>query len=217
MKPCHDCGVDISHRYHRAERCEVCAHERSKRRSRERQNTAYTHNKARGPRRHCAGCGTDITMLHGSAKRCQPCADARRKALHNEATRLHRLANRDRLNAAKRDRIANDAEFRARRNRQERERTARSVATPEGRERRNRRARVNYYKRGHTRKRLYALTVRQRGLCAICREPLSETWTDNHVDHILPVMHGGTSEEANLQAVHKECNRAKYVSIPSSP
>jgi len=45
---------------------------------------------------------------------------------------------------------------------------------------------------------------RQGGLCALCGWPLGERW---EVDHIVPVALGGTSDPANLRALHPACHR----------
>lgn len=47
----------------------------------------------------------------------------------------------------------------------------------------------------------------QGGHCAICDTPLGE---DNfHIDHIIPVSHGGPNEGRNLQLTHSLCNEKK--------
>lgn len=45
-------------------------------------------------------------------------------------------------------------------------------------------------------------------ICGICGKPI-ETITDMHVDHIITLKDGGTSDENNLQLAHAACNQAK--------
>lgn len=45
-------------------------------------------------------------------------------------------------------------------------------------------------------------------ICGICGKPI-ETITDMHVDHIITLKDGGTSDESNLQLAHAACNQAK--------
>lgn len=45
-------------------------------------------------------------------------------------------------------------------------------------------------------------------ICGICGKPI-EAITDMHVDHIVTLKDGGTSDENNLQLAHAACNQAK--------
>jgi 5-methylcytosine-specific restriction endonuclease McrA len=51
----------------------------------------------------------------------------------------------------------------------------------------------------------------QRGLCACCGEKLANNF---HLDHILPIALGGTSEDFNLQLLCAECNIKKGAKHP---
>lgn len=50
------------------------------------------------------------------------------------------------------------------------------------------------------------IIVRQRGKCAVCGNPLKY---GVHIDHVVPVSRGGTSDPANLQALCPKCNLSK--------
>ena len=45
-------------------------------------------------------------------------------------------------------------------------------------------------------------------ICWICGKPI-ETITNMHVDHIITLRDGGSSDESNLQLAHAACNQAK--------
>ena len=51
----------------------------------------------------------------------------------------------------------------------------------------------------------------QRGLCACCGKKLANNF---HLDHILPIALGGTSEDFNLQLLRAECNMKKGAKHP---
>ena len=51
----------------------------------------------------------------------------------------------------------------------------------------------------------------QRGLCACCGKELRNRY---HLDHILPIALGGTSEDSNLQLLLPECNMKKGAKHP---
>lgn len=53
------------------------------------------------------------------------------------------------------------------------------------------------------------LIVRQGALCPLCKTRLPEDAADIHVDHVVPVARGGTSDLENLQAVCAACNMRK--------
>lgn len=50
------------------------------------------------------------------------------------------------------------------------------------------------------------IRILQKGKCAICRKPLNG---DESIDHIVPLVKGGTNDRKNLQLVHKSCNSRK--------
>lgn len=51
----------------------------------------------------------------------------------------------------------------------------------------------------------------QKGKCAYCRESLGEMY---HMDHIMPLVKGGSNWPANLQALCPSCNCKKHAADP---
>jgi 5-methylcytosine-specific restriction endonuclease McrA len=51
----------------------------------------------------------------------------------------------------------------------------------------------------------------QRGKCAYCRKDVRKKY---HVDHIVPISKGGTSNRSNLQILCPWCNRSKKARDP---
>ena len=64
---------------------------------------------------------------------------------------------------------------------------------------------------GRLRRHLPWLIQRQGGNCGICRQPLPQPPKGDvvHVDHIVPLVRGGTDQRSNLQATHAACNLTK--------
>ena len=60
------------------------------------------------------------------------------------------------------------------------------------------------------------LHAAQDGKCAICDTILLATGQDSHVDHIIPVSKGGSSERDNLQLLCPTCNIVKGNKIDST-
>ena len=54
---------------------------------------------------------------------------------------------------------------------------------------------------------------RANGLCGICREPVepASRW---EVDHVIPLVRGGTHSYDNVQLAHRSCNRRKHAAVP---
>ena len=50
------------------------------------------------------------------------------------------------------------------------------------------------------------VAVRYGFKCAICRQPLDETW---ETDHIVPLSEGGQNSISNLQPLHRACHQLK--------
>lgn len=48
-------------------------------------------------------------------------------------------------------------------------------------------------------------------VCGICGDPVP--LDDVHIDHIVPVKHGGTDVLGNLQVAHSQCNMRKGARI----
>ena len=57
----------------------------------------------------------------------------------------------------------------------------------------------------------WALYNQRQGKCGICHRSLARpgNWTPWNIDHIYPKTLGGTDDEANLQLVHRGCNKRK--------
>lgn len=53
------------------------------------------------------------------------------------------------------------------------------------------------------------LATDQGHICPWCNEELPPRLADTHIDHIIPIAHGGPDEEWNYQLLHKYCNLAK--------
>lgn len=64
------------------------------------------------------------------------------------------------------------------------------------------------------RKRQYRI---QKRLCAWCQKELSYSPKKAHIDHALPIYHGGTNDKRNLVLAHKRCNRQKWIRIDATP
>jgi 5-methylcytosine-specific restriction endonuclease McrA len=43
-------------------------------------------------------------------------------------------------------------------------------------------------------------------VCALCRKPLSDDWSDRHLDHIVPRFAGGTHTLDNVRILCVACN-----------
>ena len=55
------------------------------------------------------------------------------------------------------------------------------------------------------------LYASQNGLCVVCRRKLGKGY---HVDHIVPLVGGGTNDRRNLQILCEPCNRSKHAKDP---
>lgn len=144
-----------------------------------------------GPR--CIDCGKPLVWSRGPGRRPKRCPEhARERERHRERQRTPEYRQRER----ERQRTP---EYRER----QRERRREHRRTPEYR-RRERNAKAGRY-----RNLLVRLIVRQGALCALCGNRLPEDAADIHVDHVVPVARGGTSDPENLQAVCAVCNLRK--------
>lgn len=56
-----------------------------------------------------------------------------------------------------------------------------------------------------------AIATRDQYKCGICGQPINPV--ELHIDHIIPRIHGGTNQPANLQATHRACNLTKGAGI----
>ena len=59
---------------------------------------------------------------------------------------------------------------------------------------------------------LAALAEKQRGLCAVCCDPLAVK--GRHVDHIIPLASSGSNDPSNLQLLCPPCNLSKGTKDP---
>ena len=55
------------------------------------------------------------------------------------------------------------------------------------------------------------LLLLQRGMCAVCMKPLNGVF---HLDHIVPLVSGGSNHDSNLQLLHSICNLQKNKRDP---
>src|SRR5205085_1734828 len=59
---------------------------------------------------------------------------------------------------------------------------------------------------------LIAASVKLR--CGVCSKNMSKR--DRTIDHIVPLVRGGTGHIGNLQVVHKRCNSRKHAKMPEA-
>lgn len=76
---------------------------------------------------------------------------------------------------------------------------------------RNRKARMRRADGSHTGRDIREIFILQRGLCAYCRTSLEGK---KHVDHIVPLILGGTNHRKNLQLLCPTCNLSKGPKDP---
>ena len=74
------------------------------------------------------------------------------------------------------------------------------------------------FKKNNSRKRITdevkeKLYKKQKGICAVCGEPLGEEMKYVHVDHIIPWMLVGDELENNYQCLCPTCNECKSANI----
>lgn len=134
----------------------------------------------------------------------------------------YQIENKDRIKAYKannKDRIASaTAQYRA--SRKEliaKQRAAWKAANPEihAAHSRNRRARLSSAEGRHTASDVLAIFERQRGLCASCNIKLLKSGANKyHVDHIIPLVRGGSNWPSNLQCLCPTCNLSKHAKDP---
>lgn len=61
-------------------------------------------------------------------------------------------------------------------------------------------------------KAIHEISSAQRNRCAYCRVLLSKT--KRHIDHIIPISKGGTSDRRNIQLLCQTCNLEKHARDP---
>lgn len=74
---------------------------------------------------------------------------------------------------------------------------------------RNRRARKRGNGGSHTQSDINEIFANQMGRCAYCKKRLGKVTSDRHVDHIIPLVEGGTNDRRNLQILCQSCNLEK--------
>ena len=161
----------------------------------------FTHAPPDGPQ--CADCGKPLRWSPGVGRRPKRCPeharDRERERQREYDRKLWRNPEYRELRREYDRELRRNPEYRERERERERERS------PEYRELRRERQR----KRARSRKLLMRLILRQRSVCPLCRRFLPEDPADIHVDHVVPVAKGGTSDLGNLQAVCAPCNLRK--------
>lgn len=75
----------------------------------------------------------------------------------------------------------------------------------------NRRARMRAAGGSHTADDIHLLMKLQKGKCAVCRCGIRSRY---HVDHVIPVVLGGSNDRLNLQLLCPTCNREKHAKHP---
>jgi hypothetical protein len=172
------------------------------------------------------------------------CAECRREKRRNQRRNLSEEAKqqlRTKKTLRQKERFATDEEYRERCRQKRREDWRRDYAkySPEDR-RELRERRLNAWKEGnpeafrrykkakrarHKARRkgapgryalenIQAIFEAQKGLCAyfrVCRTKLGD---DYHIDHIMPIALGGTSDPGNIQLTCPDCNWAKNAQHP---
>lgn len=74
---------------------------------------------------------------------------------------------------------------------------------------RNRRANKRGNGGNHTQAEVNDIFKSQRGKCAYCKTKLGKATNMRHVDHIIPLINGGTNDRRNLQILCQPCNLEK--------
>jgi 5-methylcytosine-specific restriction endonuclease McrA len=73
-----------------------------------------------------------------------------------------------------------------------------------------RRAAKNASGGAHTNQDIQQLLQLQRYCCAVCKSKLGKY----HVDHVVPLLRGGTNDRLNLQILCQPCNQKKHAKDP---
>ena len=76
---------------------------------------------------------------------------------------------------------------------------------------RNRRAMNRNASGSHTGNDIKSLLAMQNGKCAVCKDQLSSGY---HVDHVMPLLLGGSNNKDNLQLLCPSCNLSKGAKHP---
>lgn len=76
---------------------------------------------------------------------------------------------------------------------------------------RNRRCRIRNSEGSHTKMDIENLVALQKSKCANCNTDISKS---KHVDHIVPIISGGSNDKSNLQILCPTCNLKKNAKDP---
>lgn len=74
------------------------------------------------------------------------------------------------------------------------------------------RARVRASGESFTKKDIYAMMKQQNGKCVVCRVDISKKY---HIDHIMPLILGGSNGKENIQLLCPHCNLTKGAKHPN--
>lgn len=157
-----------------------------------------------------------IAERHVSDRKCAQCRrEYRQKLWHerpdirkaNNEYKAHKLANNPEFREAERKRLK---EFQAKKRketggayaREYRKKNAEKIKA----QTRNRRARIKKAEGHHTYKDIKDILRMQNGKCGYCRVELGKSY---HVDHIMPLVLGGSNGRRNLQCLCADCNLSK--------
>lgn len=184
MKPCMDCGADISHKRSDAKRCEECAYKIKIERNRLRHHhdPEYRRDQRERIRKWRQQNPENV-------KQQQERARERRKNNPEDKRRQRQLKQKPEY----------------------KEKARRRKQSPEYKKQNqeyNRKRRQHLGGDGY-RRAWPDLLLRDGPYCGICGEPLDPIHSNFHVDHITPVAHGGTNDLSNLQLAHPHCNMSK--------
>ena len=158
----------------------------------------------------CPKCGATERYKNGACKPCAIKVRAVYELANAEKIKIRKAARRaENLEAAR----AKEAARRAANPKRNASNAAWKAANPEARRLHviNRRARKRavggQLSKGLTQK-LFKL---QKGKCACCKQPLGD---DYHLDHITPLVLGGTNTDDNMQLLRSKCNLQKSTKHP---
>ena len=202
-KVCFTCETDITHRHNVAKFCEECAKKRVIKKEK-----SYCKSKIY---KNCLDCNTSITHLRLGSKRCKKC-------VKEESKRKLRLRN---------IRHRQDLKYLAKERAQSRKRREILRSTPEGREK-IRLNREKHYFKNSSALRLRQMERRQEAknlpelptkqylfdlqceICALTGVSMKGIpFRDLHIDHIMPMKHGGRSIANNLCLAIGSANNSK--------
>ena len=160
--------------------------------------------------------------VRSQCKACMAAYNVAYRAANRETTAAYYAANRDNKSAsqsawcyANRDAIS--ARYAANPGKVAAQQAEYRAANPDkmAAKARNRRARKRNAHGSHTAADIRRIFDAQRGLCANCHARLLKSGKQKfHVDHIVPLVRGGSNWPDNLQLLCKPCNLRKGAKLP---